>query len=108
MNKKEFNEALQTYFDDMNSVGLGELLLLTDGIIEFVENTTRRELQLKDVVDICGGYLVNARTFVTLISYDNFKQRRGISEIMAIGLRLYLLYQCGVDWTNPKKQLKGL
>ena len=108
MNYEKINALLQEHFDEMNSVGLGELFLFTDSIRQFVENDARRERLLKVVVDICGGYNVNARTFVNLISYEDFKKRRGISEITALGLRLYLLYQCGVDWVKPHVTIKGV
>ena len=109
MTKEEFNEGLKKHFDEMNSVGLGELMLFSKGICQFVENDTRRNRLLKVVVDICGGnFEINARTFVMLISYEDFKKRRGISEITALGLRLYLLYQCGVDWLKPHMGVKGL
>lgn len=107
MTKEEFNEGLRQHFDDMNSVGLGELLLFTDGINQFVETRTRRERVLKTVANICGGYQVNARKFVKLISYEDFKSIPGISEITALGLRLYLLYQCGVDWLEADKKVGG-
>lgn len=108
MTKEEFNSALQKHFDEQNSVGLGELLLFSTGIKQFVENENRADKLLKAVVAVCGGYQVNARKFVKLISYEDFKKLRGISEISALGLRLYLLYQCGVDWLNPKAKITGL
>lgn len=109
MTNEEFNEGLRQHFDDMNSVGLGELFLFSHSIDPFVENDTRRSRLLKAVVDICGGdYRVNARTFSKLISYNDFKKRPGMSEISALGLKLYLLYQCGVDWLEPDRKIIGL
>lgn len=108
MTNEEFNKALKKHFDGMNSVGLGELMLFSRGIEQFVDNDNRRDRMLNAIVDICGGYQTNARTFVKLISYEDFKKRRGISEVTALGLRLYLLYQCGVDWLSPDKQINGM
>ena len=108
MDYEKINALLQEHFDEMNSVGLGELFLFTDSIKQFVENDTRRDRLLKVVVDICGDCQVNARTFANLISYEDFKKRPGISEITALGLRLYLLYQCGVDWVKPHVTIKGV
>lgn len=108
MTKEEFNEGLKKHFDEMNSVGLGELLLFSCGIEKFVETQGRRKQLMSAVVDVCDGYEVPARKFVTLITYNDFKRRRGVSEITALGLRLYLLYQCGVDWLNPDVELIGL
>lgn len=108
MTKEELNEVLEKHFDEMNSVGLGELLLFSCGIEKFVETQGRREQLMSAVVDVCNGYEVPARKFVTLITYDDFKRRRGVSEITALGLRLYLLYKCGVDWLNTDVKLTGL
>lgn len=101
---REFYKELNSYFDDMNSGGLGELLLFSKEFSIFVESEIRRDRLLKAIVDICDGYDVNARKFAALISYEDFKKRKGISEISALGLKLFLLYQCGVEWTNINKR----
>ena len=95
--KDELEEKLQKYFDNMNSVGLGELLLFSDGIEMFIESEARRNRLLRAVVDVCG-YDTPARMFVKMISYEEFRKKNTIGEITALGLRLFLLYQCGVDW----------
>lgn len=101
MDEKEFNERIQRHYDDMNSVGLAELILFGSGIDRFVENETRSTLLLNHIVKICG-YKTNARDFANMISYEDFKKRRGVSEIAALGLKLYLFYACGVDWEHHR------
>lgn len=108
MDIEKINKLMQEHFDSMNRVGLGELFMFSDGIKQFVENDTRRHRLLRAIVFYCGGYQVSARSFVRLVSYENFKKRRGISEIAALGLRLYLLYQCGVDWLKPNAKIKAI
>lgn len=99
-NTEIINREMKLYFDEQNSVGLGELLLFTRSIEEFVESEGRRDRLLKAVVDI-AGYDKSAREFVKLISYEDFKKRKEIGEITALGLKLYLKYQCGADWERP-------
>jgi hypothetical protein len=108
MTNEEFNKVLKKHFDEMNSVGLGELMLFSRGIEQFVDNKNIRSRLMNAIVDICGGFQTNARSFVKLISYEDFKKRRNISEVAALGLRLYLLYQCGVNWLSPDKKIKGI
>lgn len=100
MTNKEFDDKQQKYFDDMNSVGLGELILFSKSIVPFVEKESQRNKVLKVVTGICG-YQTNAREFAKKISYEDFKNTRGITEATAIGMKLFLLYQCGVDWLRP-------
>ena len=85
MDEKEFNERILRHFDDMNSVGLAELILFGSGIDRFVENERRVTLLLNHIVKICG-YKTNAMDFADMISYEDFKKRRGVSEIAAWGL----------------------
>lgn len=108
MDTEKINKLMQEHFDSMNRVGLGELFLFSDGIKQFVEKDTRRHRLLRAIVFYCGGYQVSARSFVRLVSYEDFKKHRGISEIAALGLRLYLLYQCGVDWLKPNTKIKAI
>ena len=107
MTNKEFNEKLQEHFDSMNRVGLGELLLFGDDINQFIESDRCKSRLMNVITGICEGYEIPARRFVKIISYEEFKARRGISEAMALGLRLFLLYQCGVDWLNPQRKIIG-
>lgn len=100
MTNKEFDDKQQKYFDDMNSVGLGELILFSKSIVPFVEKESQRNKVLKVVTGICG-YQTNAREFAKRISYEDFKKTIGITEATAIGMKLFLLYQCGVDWLRP-------
>ena len=106
MSDEEFNERLRKHFDEMNSVGLGELLLFGKDINRFVENEMRRSRLLKRIVRLCG-YQTNARDFAKMISYEDFRKQPGISEITALGLKLYLFYVCGVDWEHPGNMVKG-
>ena len=106
MSDEEFNERLHKHFDEMNSVGLGELLLFGKDINRFVENETRRSRLLNRIVKLCG-YQTSARDFAKRISYEDFKKQSGMSEITALGLKLYLFYACGVDWENPDNIVKG-
>ena len=104
MTNKEFDDKQQKYFDDMNSVGLGELILFSKSIVPFVEKESQRNKVLKVVTGICG-YQTNAREFAKKISYEDFKNTRGITEATAIGMKLFLLYQCGVDWLRPNAKV---
>ena len=109
MDNVEFNKKLQEHFDRNNSLGLGELLLFcNDQFRWFVEKEQQRVRLLNIIVDICGDYDTNAKDFVKKITYEEFKARKGVSEVMALGLRLYLLYQHGVDWRNPNRPMRGL
>ena len=69
MINKEFDDKQQKYFDDMNSVGLGELILFSKSIVPFVEKESQRNKVLKVVTGICG-YQTNAREFAKKISYE--------------------------------------
>ena len=97
---QEFDDKQQKYFDEMNSVGLGELILFGRSLDAFVEKESQRSNLLKAITGLCG-YEVNAREFAKNVSYDDFKKIRGITETTALGFRLFLLYQCGVDWMRP-------
>ena len=99
MTNNEFNERLRKHFDEMNSVGLGELMLFGQDINRFVENKTRCARLLNRIVDLCG-YRTSAREFAKMVSYEDFKKQPGVSEITALGLKLYLFYVCGVDWEH--------
>lgn len=107
MNTKEFNESLKKYFDAQNSVGLGELLLFGKSFRYFFETQRRVDTLLHHIVDICG-YQTSAREFVRRISYEDFKKRKGISEAMALGLKLFLIHHCGVFWENPDVEFTGM
>ena len=107
MNNEEFNRHLRQHFNEANKLGLGELLLFGKTVIRFVEGDGRRQKLINAVLDI-GGYNTNARDFAKMISYEDFKKRKGISEIMALGLKLYLLYHCGVDWLKPNTKVTGI
>lgn len=106
MNTLDFNNTLQEIFDRANSVGLGETLLFATKFEQFVEKEQQRNRLLNIIVEICG-YETNARDFVKKITYEEFKARKGVSEAMALGLRLYLLYQQGVDWHRPNARIVG-
>lgn len=108
MEKNEFNKELQRQFDNNNSIGLGELLLFANNPELYFDFEYHRDKCLNAIVDICGNYQTNARDFVKLISYEDFKKRRGISAPAALGLRILLLHQCGVDWLNPTMKVTGL
>ena len=54
MTNKEFDDKQQKYFDDMNSVGLGELILFSKSIVPFVEKESQRNKVMKVVTGICG------------------------------------------------------
>ena len=99
MTNNEFNERLRKHFDEMNSVGLGELMLFGQDINRFVESETRCARLLNRIVDLCG-YRTSAREFAKMVSYEDFKKKPGVSEITALGLKLYLFYVCGVDWEH--------
>ena len=107
MDKKEFNETLQRHFDEMNAVGLGEMLIFSDNISRFVETPARRA-RLINVVTERFGYQTSAREFVKKISYEDFKGIKGISEITALGFKLYLAYNFGIDWEKPNVKVKGI
>ena len=106
MNSKEFNEELQQYFDNVNQLSLIELLLFTPKLNRFVESEARRLRIQKVVTDICG-YDASAREFAHRISYNDFRNRKTIGELSALGMKLFLFYECGVDWGNPDARVKG-
>lgn len=108
MEKNEFNKELQRQFDNNNSIGLAELLLFGSSPKAYFDAEHHPSRCLKAVVGICGNYDTNARDFVKLISYEDFRRRPGISPTAALGLRLFLLHQCGVDWLNPNAKIIGL
>ena len=103
---REINERLRRYYAEVNRVGLGELLLFGKGFELFVEKESQRSRILKAVTNMCR-YETSAREFARCVSYDDFRSLRGITEVGALGLRLYLLYQCGVDWLRPYSEVKG-
>lgn len=103
--RSEFNKRLAEHFNAMNSVGLGELLLFSNGFSRYVESETRRSRLLSRIEQICG-YETNARDFARMISYEDFKKQPGISEITALGLKLFLFYDCGVDWEHTENVVK--
>jgi len=86
-------------YENVQGLGLGELLLF-GGMEPFIEGDARQLRILNAVSDICGSFQVSTRDFVKLITYGDFKKRRGISEVMALGLRLFILFECGVDWIS--------
>lgn len=105
MTNKEFNNKAQEHFDEMNTVGLGELLMFNDKIARiYIEKQTRYNTLLKTIVNICG-YKTSSRDFAKKINYENFKKLPRISETAALGLKLFLLTQCGVDWENPDRRI---
>lgn len=105
MTNKEFNNKAQEHFDEMNTVGLGELLLFDRNTSRiYIEKETRYNTLLKTIVNICG-YETGPRDFVKIISYEDFKRLPRISETAALGLKLFLLTQCGVDWENPDRRI---
>ena len=105
------NESIMQFWEKQNSVGLCELLTFGKGIEQYFDNDRHVDIVTKAIIKICQGYKRNpftipATTFVRLISYHDFKSYRGISPTAALGLRLYLLHQHGIDWLNPDKELK--
>ena len=105
---EEINRRIQEHFDEMNSVGVGILLLFNNSINDFVDNERRRELLQNRVLTVCdGSFQVSARDFVKRISYEDFKRLPSMSEITVLGFRLWLKYQCGVDWLNPNVKIKA-
>lgn len=101
-----FNETLMQHFEKQNSVGLAELILFGDDFKKFVENESRRDRLLRIIVDQVG-WKTSPIYFAQCMSYDHFRSLRGVSEIMCECLRLYLLYQCGVDWHKPDSLIVG-
>ena len=106
MGDKEFNDKLQEHFDDMNTVGLGELMLFGSDFERFCESDARYNRLLNAVKDVCG-YHTSAREFAKMITREEFRKRYRIGEVSALGLKLYLLFCCGVDWDNPDKKVVG-
>lgn len=108
-----FNETLMQHFERQNTMGLAELLLFGEETERYFDNFGQRNRALRHVVAALqekkqkSPYDVPAKDFAKLITYDTFKERRGISQAVALGLRLYLLHQCGVDWLNPGKLVIG-
>ena len=106
MGDKEFNDKLQEHFDNMNTVGLGELMLFGSDFERFCESDARYNRLLNAVKDVCG-YHTSAREFAKMITREEFRKRYRIGEVSALGLKLYLLFCCGVDWDNPDKKVVG-
>lgn len=106
MRDKEFNDKLQEYFDDMNTVGLGELMLFGREFARFVESQGRFDRLLDAVNDVCG-YQTSAREFAKMITREEFRKKYRIGETSVLGLKLYLFYCCGVDWDRPDKKVTG-
>ena len=106
MGDKEFNDKLQEYFDDMNTVGLGELMLFGSDFERFCESDARYNRLLNAVKDVCG-YQTSAREFAKMITREEFRTKYRIGETSALGLKLYLFYCCGVDWDKPDKKVTG-
>lgn len=106
MGDKEFNDKLQEYFNDMNTVGLGELMLFGREFARFVESQGRFDRLLDAVNDVCG-YQTSAREFAKMITREEFRKKYRIGETSVLGLKLYLFYCCGVDWDNPDKKVTG-
>lgn len=107
INDNDFNEKLQDHYRKVNMVGLAELLMFGSGLATFLERENQRQRVTKAVVAV-AGWNTSARQFARKISYEDFKKTRGISEATALGLRLYLLYHCGVDWLRPDAEVKGM
>lgn len=105
--KRIVNDYLKEHYDDMNTIGLGELLLFGDYDVcsRFFETASKRSRILKAVLKVCD-YSVSAREFARLISYEDFRKQRGVGETTALALKLYIFYNCGVDWNNPRDQVK--
>ena len=109
MTDREFNDKLQQIFDNNNKVGLGELLLFSKEVERFFEKQRRLDICLKRVVKICKNeYDVSPREFVKLISYEHFKMQPQISDTIALGLKLFLLYHCGIDWEHLDSKIRGV
>ena len=108
-----FNETLMQHFEKQNSVGLVELLMFGDRLYQYFDSTHLLDMTFKHVLDVIKKtnkveiFDVPAKDFVKFISYDDFKARRGVSDAMALSLRLFLLHQCGVDWKKPGKLVTG-
>lgn len=102
-----FNETLMQHFEYQNKVGLAEHFLFSKEIDRYFDSSFQLNRTLNQVLAVCeysgqiNPYQVSAKNFVRLITYKDFKARRGVSEAMAISLRLYMLHQCGVDWLKP-------
>lgn len=93
------NAAFRRQFDKANEISVYEWLLF--GRLErFFEKSYRQTNVMRVVKSLCGTN-TNARDFVKKVSYDDFKKQRGITEISALGLKMFLLFDCGVDWENP-------
>jgi len=108
-----FNETLMQYFEKQNKVGLAELLMFGDHPDKYFDSEWHKNRVLNNVINVCQDakkpepFHVSAKDFAMIISYDDFKARRGISPAMALDLRLYLLHQCGVNWLEPGKLVIG-
>ena len=87
-------------FEEASKTGLGEYLLFGEDVGRFIEGDARQSRVLNAVVKICN-YDTPARVFARMVSYDEFRNKRGIGEVSALGLRMLLLYKFGVDWLKP-------
>ena len=113
MTDREFNERLQQIFDSNNRCGLGELMLFDKNFEIFIETQRRRDIMFRRIERICAKHKqdvfeVSPREFAKLISYEEFKKQPHISDIIALGLKLYLRYTCGVCWENSKLKITGI
>lgn len=102
-----FNETLMQHFERQNTMGLGELLLFSEEAKRYFDTDAQHAHALRHVSRICGGFETPAKDFAKMITYDDFMKRNGVTPATALGLRLYLLHQCGVDWLNPGKLVIG-
>jgi len=100
---KKLKEELTKYYDKANMIGLCDHVMFGDTINLFVETNKMKSRLFDAIHGICGSYTTSARDFVKLISYDDFKKWEGVTKVMALGLRLFILYQCGVDWLAVDK-----
>ena len=91
--------------DEIRNVGLGELLLFGDSIETFIESGERRNRVLRAVLKVCG-YDTPAWEFVEKIGYDEFRKTKGIGEVSALGLRMFLLHICGIDWLHLHDEIQ--
>lgn len=102
-----FNETLKQYFERQNTIGLAEHFLFNKEMERYFDSNLQMVRTLNQVLAVCEDsvktkpYQVPAKDFVKLITYKDFKARRGVSEATAISLRLFMLHQCGVDWLKP-------
>lgn len=113
MTDREFNERLQQIFDSTNKCGLGELMLFDKNFERFIETQRRRKIVFGRIKRICAKhkqsvFQISPREFVKLISYEDFKKQPQISDIIALGLKLYLRYTCGVCWEKPELKITGI